>query len=583
MGSVRPGRMTSPRPAGVIGGAAPRRMVALLRAYGLLVTVLVLTGAVVGFAANRKLAATPAYRATGTVRVLGQVATGITGLPVTAADEVSTDAALMTEAPLLGRVITDLQLPMRLEDLQREVAVTPESKGELVDVTVVDAVPSRAALIANRLMEDFTAQVSDQVKARAFKKSTAYEIEGDRLVQALHDAQARLLAAQQAGRDLTGPSRDVETTTSLLAQERALYSGFLVGVGNAVDDLVVVTAPASVPAQPLPRATVTHVLLGVLGGLAVALGIVLLLERVDPRLRDADDVRERLGLPTVGAIPAPPRPRSRDHGLRSGAAMTPAAAEAFGRLRANLLGSPWAASCTSLVVTSASPSEGSSLIAARLAEALARAGRRVVLVDADMRTPAQHHHFDKPLEPGLAEHLACPDRGRPPALVAHPTSTANLTVVTAGRAPDDPAGLLASRRLRTLVGALERRHDVVVIDAPAVAPVPDTLSVAACASATLLVVVADRTGVSPAMRAVDALRGAGGSVLGVILDRASGSVLTDVAGSAVVDGDGEPAGWAANRPPRPVAGPLAPYEAVGRDGTNGRPDPEMSPPPAARP
>jgi Mrp family chromosome partitioning ATPase len=167
--------------------------------------------------------------------------------------------------------------------------------------------------------------------------------------------------------------------------------------------------------------------------------------------------------------------------------------------------------------------------------------------------------------------------------VAHPTSTANLTVVTAGRAPDDPAGLLASRRLRTLVGALERRHDVVVIDAPAVAPVPDTLSVAACASATLLVVVADRTGVSPAMRAVDALRGAGGSVLGVILDRASGSVLTDVAGSAVVDGDGEPAGWAANRPPRPVAGPLAPYEAVGRDGTNGRPDPEMSPPPAARP
>src|ERR1700704_2567478 len=119
MGSVRPGRMTSPRPAGVIGGAAPRRMVALLRAYGLLVTVLVLTRAVVGVAAHRKLAATPAYRATGTVRVLGQVATGITGLPVTAGDEVSTDAALMTEAPLLGRVITDLQLPMRLEDLPR--------------------------------------------------------------------------------------------------------------------------------------------------------------------------------------------------------------------------------------------------------------------------------------------------------------------------------------------------------------------------------------------------------------------------------------------------------------------------------
>jgi capsular exopolysaccharide synthesis family protein len=533
-------------------------------------TVLLLAGAVVGFVASRKLAASPAYRATGTVRVLGQVATGITGLPVSPADEVSTDAALMTQSPLLGRVITHLQLPMRLEELQREVSVTPESKGELIDVTVVDAVPSRAALIANRLMEDFTAQVADQVKARAFKKSTAYEIEGDRLVHELHDAQARLLAAQQAGRDLTGPSRDVELTTSLLAQERALYSGFLVGVGNAVDDVVVVTAPASVPAQPLPRATVSHVLLGVLGGLAVAVGIVLLLERVDPRLRDAHDVRERLGLPTIGAIPRLPRQRSRRHGRRSGAAAQPAVAEAYGRLRANLLGGPGSACPTSLVVTSPSASEGSSLIAAGLAEALARAGQRVVLVDADMRRPAQHHHFGKPLEPGLAEHLTCPDRTRP-ALMAHLTSTANLTVVTAGRAPDDPAGLLASRRLRALVRALERRHDVVVIAAPAVAPVPDPLSIAACASATLLVVAADHTGVSTAMRAVDALRGVGGEVLGVILDRASGSVLTQVTGCA------------GNRPPRPVAEAFAGYDPLTPNGTDGTAGPEMAPRPAACP
>jgi capsular exopolysaccharide synthesis family protein len=503
--------------------------------------------------------------------VLGQVATGITGLAVTPADEVSTDAALMTQAPLLARVITELTLPMRLDELQREVSATPDSKGELIDVTVVDAVPRRAALIANRLMEDFTAQVSDLVSARALKKSTAYETEDARLVHDLQDAQARLLAAQRAGRDVTGPSRDVETTTNLLAQERALYSGFLVGVGNAVDDLVVVTAPASVPAQPIARATVSHVLLGALGGLAVAIGIVLLLERVDPRLRDADDVRERLGLPTVGAIPRLPRRRSGRDGRRSRAAATPAAAEAYGRLRANLLGGPGSACPASLVVTSPSPSEASSLIAAGLAEALARAGRRVVLVDADMRHPAQHHHFGKPLEPGLAEHLACPERGRP-ALMAHLTSTADLTVVTAGLAPDDPAGLLASRRLRALVRALERRHDVVVIAAPAVAPVPDPLSIAACASATLLVVVADQTGVSAAMRAVDALRGVGGEVLGVILDRASGTVLTQVTGCA------------GNRPPRPVGEAFAAaYEPVTPDGTDGAAGPEMAPRPAACP
>ena len=152
-----------------------------------------------------------------------------------------------------------------------------------------------------------------------------------------------------------------------------------------------------------------------------------------------------------------------------------AVAESYRTLRTNLGFAALDEPCRSILVTSAGPGDGKSTTASNLAVVLAQAGNQVMLVDCDLRKPMQHKIFGLENHRGLAN---CLLQNLPPEELAHQGTIENLTVLTSGPIPPNPAEILSSQRVHTLWTLLMDRYDYVVIDSPPVLAVTDTLLLA---------------------------------------------------------------------------------------------------------
>lgn len=191
--------------------------------------------------------------------------------------------------------------------------------------------------------------------------------------------------------------------------------------------------------------------------------------------------------------------------------------EAFRRIRAAISTTTKPQVASRLLVTSAAPNEGKSLVAVNLAIALAKAGHRVLLVDADLRRPTVHINFDLDASPGLSN-LLRREAGAQTSIRG--TSLANLFVLTSGTDHFDAAELLSSPNLQVLLGALDTRFSWIIFDSPPVGPVADACIIARVVRQTLFVVTADSTSVGAAGSAIDQLKAADAKIVGVVLNRA---------------------------------------------------------------
>jgi non-specific protein-tyrosine kinase len=193
------------------------------------------------------------------------------------------------------------------------------------------------------------------------------------------------------------------------------------------------------------------------------------------------------------------------------------AAEAFRTLRTNLIFSGLDRPLTTLLVTSAAPEEGKSLTLANLAVTMAQGGRKTILVDCDLRRPRQHELFGAPAEPGLTSMIL--DNRDEPALAG--TSVENLSLLPAGPLPPNPADLLSSRRMESLISTLKSRADIVLFDAPPIVVVTDAALLASKLDGVLLMVSAGRTKREHALRAKELLEKAHVHLVGAVLTNAA--------------------------------------------------------------
>jgi capsular exopolysaccharide synthesis family protein len=273
---------------------------------------------------------------------------------------------------------------------------------------------------------------------------------------------------------------------------------------------------ATEPEAPIGVNPLQVLLIALLGGGFLAIGSAFFAEYLDNGIKTPEAVEEHLRLASLGTIPRKRRAlrgrRLVDYGVPS------PLVEAFRGLRANVL---FAApdGPRSIVVTSASPGEGKTVIAANLALGLAQAGQRVLLIDADMRRPNMHELFGVSLEPGLSSLLA---QRSPVEQVLQTTSVPNLMAVTAGALPPNPTELIGSPLFTSLLRQLESRFDIVVIDTPPVMVVADASILAHQTSGVLFVVAADSTSRHAAQAALDQLERARGRFLGAVLNRMDG-------------------------------------------------------------
>jgi polysaccharide biosynthesis transport protein len=273
---------------------------------------------------------------------------------------------------------------------------------------------------------------------------------------------------------------------------------------------------AIVPKWPVWPRERLNLVMAVLAGFVLVVGLVLALEFLKPRIKTAQDIGDALGLPVLGITPKIRRNKRQLVNPALGG-LPPAFREALGAVRARMLLSSSTADLRALAVTSSTTGEGKTLIASSLAISMALTGRRVLLVDADMRRPQLHRMFELARSPGLAEVIST---NAPVSTAIRQSSLQDLLVLPAGNALSSPSELLDTDRFRFVIRELTTIFDLVVLDCPPVMAVADAAIIGNAAAAGLFVIGAGVTSREVAQTAIDRLVAAQAQVIGVVLNKA---------------------------------------------------------------
>ena len=251
------------------------------------------------------------------------------------------------------------------------------------------------------------------------------------------------------------------------------------------------------------------------------------------RFTDPDEIESLLQIPSLGFLPQIDEPGLRL--IRDISTFSPLM-ESFRTLRTNLYFAT-ETPLRSLVVTSSVPAEGKSTTTANLAMALALDGKRIIIVDADLRRPAQHKIFKLDSTPGLTDVLR-DDCTVKKAL--RPTTVANVRVLPAGNPPPNPAELLGSGNITRLLAELERHCDIVLLDTPPTLAVADGPIVASQAGGVLLVLAYGETKKVNAQQCVKILARCRAKIVGTALNRMQGTASGYYYGKYYVPTETEP-------------------------------------------
>ena len=244
-----------------------------------------------------------------------------------------------------------------------------------------------------------------------------------------------------------------------------------------------------------PR-TKRNVILGLIVGLALGIALAFIREALDTRVRSADELRARLGMPLLGQVPKPDRRPVHSQQLATLTEPTSASTEAFRIIKNRLEFSQLEHGVGSIVITSPRADEAKSTAAANLAVVLAQSGQHVILVDLNLRDPSVDRLFGLPdlgftdVATGveLTDALNIVDiySGR---LDPNP---GRLEVLTAGEPPPDPGEFLLSSFATEALAVLDKRCDVLLIDTPPVLAVGDAMTIAKHTDAVILVAGVNR-------------------------------------------------------------------------------------------
>lgn len=276
--------------------------------------------------------------------------------------------------------------------------------------------------------------------------------------------------------------------------------------------------PATPPSTPTSPNLRTNLALGALVGLLLGIGMAFVAQLADTKVRRDEDLADITAAPVLAHLPldkhALARPLISDdrHGML---------AEAFRRLRTNLLFVDVTTAQHSVVVTSAMPGEGKTTTSVNLALALADTGSRVLLIDGDLRNPSVGKATSLDSSVGLTTVLL----GRievADAIQRFPGS--DLDILTAGQIPPNPTELIGSVPMEMLYHDLKSRYDFIVIDSPPVVPVVDAVLLEKIAGNLLLVVAADRTSKKDVQSAIRQLDSTSGRVSGIAVNMVTGAL-----------------------------------------------------------
>lgn len=280
---------------------------------------------------------------------------------------------------------------------------------------------------------------------------------------------------------------------------------------KATHDPVLVISPAELGVQIAPK-PMNNLLSAALIGLTLGLCFALLQEFMDDRINTPDEAKQIMGSPTLGYIPLVEDADARLLGRTRGGNLL----ETYRVLRTNVMFSAVDAPIRSVMVTSTMPGEGKSMTAFNLAVAMAMDGKRVILVDADLRRPTVHKLCGLERRPGLTNVLVG-ELALEEAL--QDTMARNLRVLTAGPLPPNPAEILNSHAMRLIHASLREQADMVIYDSPPCLATADAQVLSPDVDGVLYVAQFGETKKSAMRHSADLLHQAHARILGVVFNK----------------------------------------------------------------
>jgi len=327
------------------------------------------------------------------------------------------------------------------------------------------------------------------------------------------DSQLRAVPARQIA--LARVQRRVEIAqtiySDLLKRSQEIEVGRVMALGNAI-----LVEQARAPRLPVRPRVPLNLALGLILGLGLGIGLALVQEQLDDSIRDEDEILRLTGAPVLGAVPVLQQDQmvamiSRSRAQRRGI-------EAYTGLRYNLGFVMPGPGGHTVLVTSAGPQEGKTTTAANLAVAAALAGRRVILVDADLRRPAMHRLFSLDGARGLTDAIVG-GAAISPSPVRIGDDDIDLKVMGSGSRPPNPTDLLDSNRMRALLQELRQQADLIILDSPPVLSAADSLVLAGMSDAVLLVCIPGESHRRALKRTSELLNTVGARISGVVLNK----------------------------------------------------------------
>lgn len=415
------------------------------------------------------------------------------GTPVMSLPDVLTNPAIQS----MTQKRAELQAAYQ-EELQRRQEDHPAVKQAAAAIRELDRqIATLASGIRNSIRNQF-----DTARSQESQMSGA-----------VGQLKSATMAEQQLGIRYNILKREVQTNRELYDGLLQRYKEVSTESGVASNNISVIDR-AVAPLLPVSPVPVVNLAIALLLGLVAAAAAVAALEMFHDGIRSPDEVEERFGLALLGAIPRLPKDASVDAALSEGRS---GLSEAYQTVRASVELSRQGGMPRTIAITSCREGEGKTTTAMAMARDAAGAGRKVLIIDADMRRPSLHALLSVPNESGLSSVLTQDELVVEDALLK--TAYENLWVMPSGPRPPRPAVLLSGSTFRSLLTFLGDQFDQIIVDCPPVLGLADTPRIAAAVQGTIMVIEANRSqrgAIAAAVRRIDAAQGV---IIGSVLTK----------------------------------------------------------------
>lgn len=438
-----------------------------------------------------------------------------------------TYADMALRQPVLQGVIDSLDLTQSWRELKSQVRaklvggtqliqITAEANSTMQALTLADEVARQLMLLSSpsgKNKQD--SEESEFVSQQLASLQTKIELGRGRL-QSLEATMVESFETRsiQEAQEL---QTSIDTLEGLISHWESDYTQLLLHTKTEQrsNSLTVIEA-AQANLRPIrPRTDLNMFLAGAVGFL-LALGGILFRELRDDRLKSTAEVENGLGITALGAIPNMTGKQEQDKLLLFQDPAAPVV-EAYRIIRSNIEFKTADRPVKSIVVTSLERGAGKSITVANLGIIMAHAGYRTIIVDADLRQPAQHRLFQLANLKGLTTAILAPELDLTHQVLE--TKVQNLRILTSGKMPLNPAELLGSQEMRQILAKLSQMADVVICDSPPVLGLTDASILANRVDGAVLVIEAGQTHLAAARQALANLQHANANLIGAIVNR----------------------------------------------------------------